>query len=82
MLGLVGALPVTIVVALGTRATVLDSAAPIAGFGICSGIWLFGYIRIRTFRCPRCRNYFTVRNWFDTNSPGRKCVHCGLDAYA
>jgi len=51
ILAFLGALPVGGVLALGTEGTVLAPAAPIAGSVICAAVWLFGYIRIRTFRC-------------------------------
>jgi hypothetical protein len=48
-------------------------------------IWVaayFGaYIRLRSFKCPRCSRPYLVRSTFGTNSLGRKCVHCGLRLY-
>ena len=82
MLAFVGALPVAGGLAFGTSGTVFAPVLPIAAFGVCFAVGAFGYVRIRMFRCPRCRNYFAIKHRLDTNSRGRKCVHCGLDAYA
>jgi len=82
LLALILVVPVVGVVALVTNGTPFAPGAPIAAFAACSMIVIVGYFRIRAFRCPRCGHYFTIQHRFGTNSRGRKCVHCGLDAYA
>jgi hypothetical protein len=77
----VGALPLAGALGFSMSGTVFAPVLSLAAFGACLAIGVFGYIRIRMFRCPRCGNSFTVRHRLDTNSRGRKCVHCGLDAY-
>jgi hypothetical protein len=49
-------------------------------FFVSTLVVVIAYIRIRHFRCPRCKNYFSIKHSFATI--GRKCVHCGLSAYA
>ena len=82
LLALILAVPVAGLVALWTNGTALAPGLPIAVFAVCSTIVVVGYLRIRTFRCPRCGHYFTIQHRFGMNSRGRKCAHCGLDAYA
>jgi predicted RNA-binding Zn-ribbon protein involved in translation (DUF1610 family) len=81
MLAFVGALPLAGALGFLTSGTVFAAVLSLAVLGVCLVIGVFGYIRIRVFRCPRCGNSFTIRHRLDTNSRGRKCVHCGLDAY-
>jgi Zn ribbon nucleic-acid-binding protein len=38
-------------------------------------------IRLRLFKCPRCRSLFFSKWWYG-NVFARRCVHCGLSKYA
>jgi hypothetical protein len=48
-------------------------------FSVSIALFIYSYFRIRTFRCPRCKEYFTVMSAISPNTRGRKCVHCGLE---
>jgi len=76
------ALPATFLVGLITSGTVLVRVLPFVTFGLFAVAIVLAYVQIRTFRCPRCSNYFTVKHALGANSRGRNCVHCGLPAYA
>jgi hypothetical protein len=36
--------------------------------------------RLAYWQCPRCRNFFSVKNWHGSRW-AIKCVHCGLNKY-
>jgi hypothetical protein len=74
--------PVGLLGALIARGTPMTPWIPLTGFGTCLVIFLVAYFRIRTFRCPRCGKQFTAAHPLAPNSRGRRCVHCGLEAYA
>jgi hypothetical protein len=75
-------MPATILAGVCTRGTVIAIALPSITSISLFVILAVSYVRIRLFRCPRCGDRFTVKRTFSTNTRGRVCVHCGLDAYA
>ncbi len=74
-------LPFTALVALALHHAIFARFAIPVVFGLFVALYSYAYFRIRTFRCPRCSNYVTVRYWWSPNTFGRKCVHCGLRLY-
>jgi predicted RNA-binding Zn-ribbon protein involved in translation (DUF1610 family) len=81
IIGFIAILPITGITAVLTTGTFLFPVLPFAAFVSCAAFFIAGYIKIRTFHCPQCGNLFTVKHAFAANSRGRKCVHCGLEAY-
>lgn len=78
---LIFTLPATFVVGFITHGTTLDRVLPFTTFVVFVLALVVAYIRIRTFPCPRCGHYFTVKHPLGANIRGRKCEHCGLEAY-
>lgn len=48
----------------------------VAIFWAC--LWVIFFLRICTFRCPRCGEYFIGEWWYGNFSMRRRCFHCGL----
>ena len=64
VISLLALLPFTALVALALQhMTFARFAIPVV-FGLFVALYSYAYFRIRTFRCPRCSNYFTVRYWW------------------
>ena len=74
-------IPAVAIAALIAQAIPLLSPLPFVVAALWVGAFIVAYFQIRTFRCPRCSQPFTVKRSFGTNSMGRKCVHCGLELY-
>ncbi len=79
---LICALPATFLIAFIANGTALDRVLPFGTLVVFSVVLFVAYVRIRTFPCPRCGNYFTVKHPLGARTRDRKCVHCGLEAYA
>ena len=62
IIAFVCALPATFLVGLITNGTALVRILPFGTFGLFAVAIVLAYVRIRTFRCPRCGNYFTVKH--------------------
>jgi hypothetical protein len=49
------------------------------------GAWMLAFLvtwlRLATFRCPRCGNHFFT-SWWRGNPIARKCLHCRLPKWA
>jgi hypothetical protein len=75
-------LPATFLVGVLINGTPLVRIVAPGTFAAFALVLAVAYVRIRTFPCPRCGKYFTVKHVLGTNSLGRRCVHCGLEAYS
>jgi hypothetical protein len=49
-------------------------------FGSATSLMVLGAIQ-SYFRCPRCKNLFSLSGFLSRPSMRRKCVHCGLRLY-
>src|SRR5258708_5110696 len=78
---LVIVIPAVFLVAFFVDGTLLGGVLPLFVFALGVAVFVVAYFRMRTFRCPRCGNYFTVKHALASNTRGRRCVHCGLEAY-
>jgi len=38
-------------------------------------------IRLQLWPCPRCRDWFSGKWWYNKGFLARRCVHCGLRKY-
>ena len=52
---------------------------------VVAGLWmilfLFNGIRLNTWRCPHCGEWFSGTWWYNLGFLARRCVHCGLPKY-
>jgi len=52
---------------------------------LVAGAWMLAavvtWVRLSTFRCPRCTKWFAA-GWYFNNPLARRCVHCGLPKWA
>lgn len=46
------------------------------------GAFLFAGVRLNTWRCPWCGEWFSQTYWYHLGFFARRCVHCGLPKYA
>lgn len=56
-----------------------DNVFVFFGFGV-----FFAFIpsvKVKCFRCPRCRKLFSRKNWYSGTFMPESCIHCGLSAY-
>ena len=81
MTSLLAVIPITALFAFAFQNTMFAIFALPVIFTLFVVLFFYAYFRIRTFRCPKCSDYFTVRYWWSPNTFGRKCVHCGLNLY-
>lgn len=62
MISFLAGFPIAGLVARLTFGTFLYPVLFISAFAACVAAWLFGYYKIRTFRCPQCGKLFTVEH--------------------
>jgi hypothetical protein len=52
---------------------------------VVAGLWmilfLFNGVRLNTWPCPRCGEWFSGTWWYNLGFLARRCVHCGLAKY-
>src|SRR5258708_12878059 len=78
---LVIVIPAVFLVAFFVDGTLLGGVLPLFVFALGVAVFVVAYFRMRTFRCPKCGNYFTVKHALAPNTRVRLSVHCTLQSH-